>query len=81
MSHEECNDTTENYIFNHDEEIKTSGKSNTVITDERREEIQKIKFGLVEPIPFQELLKKAYVKILILSFSSLSNVSVYCKKN
>ena len=81
MSNEEYNDMTQNYIFNHDEEIKTGEKSNTVITDERREEIRKIKFGLVEPIPFQELLKQAYVKRVILSLSSLCNVYVYCKNN
>ena len=62
MSNEEYNDMTQNYTFNDDEEIKTGKKSNTVITEERREEFRKIKFGLVKPTPFDELLKMAVRK-------------------
>ena len=82
MSNEEYNDMTQNYIFiDDDEEIETGEKSKTIITDEDREEFRKIKFGLVKPTRFDELLKMAYIKRVILSISTLCNLYVYYKKN
>ena len=50
---------TQSFTFIDPEQIKAVEESNTIMTDERREEFRKIKFGLVKPTPFQELLKIA----------------------
>ena len=54
---------TQSFTFIDPEQIKSVEESNTIMTDERREErreeFRKIKFGLVKPTPFQELLKIA----------------------
>ena len=68
MSNEEYNEMTQNYIFTDDEEIKTDEKCNTVMTDECQEAFRQIKFGLVKPTPFDELLKIVYVKIVYSTF-------------
>ena len=59
---EDCAELTQDYIFNDVEDFEPSEKYNTVITEERREQFRQIKFGLVKERPFDERLKKVYVK-------------------
>ena len=69
IANEDCADLTQDYIFNDVEEFQPCEKSKTVMTEERREQFRKIKFGLVKETPFDELLKKVYVKNLLSTFA------------
>ena len=77
MLNEEYTNMTQNYTFTDDTddgEIQTAEKSKTVMTDEHREAFRKIKFGLVKPTPFNELLKIAYVKSVSSTFAHVKFV-------
>ena len=69
IASEDCAELTQDYIFNDVEHFEPCENSNTVMTEERREQFRKIKFGLVKETPFDELLKKVYVKSLLSIFT------------